>query len=236
MKMYKWDFTCDIHDLGEDVAPEVTLLSSKVSPNFWRAGVKRDILLFFRSEWRPLKFFGAWIPGGKYTEKHLRLSWTILRIVCSFSQCSCRPCTSKVGPVFHHPPAQLYFLFRKSKRWVLGDSEDKRYLRSVSDTHPFWPRVEGGSVGKIVCINRSTSLCISVNNGTEIKQKDVYRNYPQKKEWRRKAVDQTKDDDSVLRTFCLLFSLSSLSQERKISPMTIAVFATVYSRCFLNPS
>lgn len=64
-KVYKQHFTCDIIDLGKNVVPEVTLFSSKVGLNFWRAGVECDVFPLFRSEWRPLKFVTAWIPGRK---------------------------------------------------------------------------------------------------------------------------------------------------------------------------
>lgn len=54
--------TCDILQFWQETVPELALLGSKHPECLWQASVKRDILLMFQREWRPIRSLHTRIP------------------------------------------------------------------------------------------------------------------------------------------------------------------------------
>lgn len=66
--------TCDILQFWQETVPELALLGSKHPECLWQASVKRDILLMFQREWRPICSLHTRIPGTSSEEINRKVS------------------------------------------------------------------------------------------------------------------------------------------------------------------
>lgn len=66
--------TCDILQFWQETVPELALLGSKHLECLWQASVKRDILLMFQHEWRPICSLHTRIPETSSQEINWKVS------------------------------------------------------------------------------------------------------------------------------------------------------------------